>query len=448
MQKRKPFYIVQRAFFLMVIITLVTTFFVSGLFARYLNSDTNENTSQVAKWEINTIDKNGEAVKLKQTPQQLDEGSKGNYFFQLSSNSEVAAEISSDSKISFKFTAETFKTSTALTSWDFIVRNGTPVENPCLFNIYVYNCSVDDLGQYLVYTKGSSKLNAEDYNALSADAKSGYTEDIELPNTSPIKETLIVSTNDTLTVEKRIEDGIPYFYLTKNLDTSDNKYFFEAGGSQAYTFRAEWNISASSNIGGDYASTFNAFSVIEKSQYNTTDYTGYVSYDTKTEVAALQTGNFTAGSGTTLNSYSLGVKVDGVSQTKEFVLAYKKCDYFEYLVYTSGLGGEPFFTELDYVFNELETRSSGIYKIGYSKLSPDMLTIIKNHRTMVDTNTSDATKKNEISYDTLKKYCESLQAQEYYKFLESQDAFENSLGYLAIGLSCSIVYDLKVVQVD
>ena len=77
-----------------------------------------------------------------------------------------------------------------------------------------------------------------------------------------------------------------------------------------------------------------------------------------------------------------------------------------------------------------------------------MLTIIKNHRTMVDTNTSDATNTNTISYDTLKKYCESLQSQEYYKFLESQDAFENSLGYLAIGLSCSIVYDLKVVQVD
>lgn len=438
MQKIKVTKGLYRIVAVLIIILLVSSFFASGLLARYLSTNNDNDTARVAHWDIKVIDKGGETISANQGTTHLDSESFGNSFFQVSNKSEVAATLCSDSKISLKFSADTFKTTTEISSWDFLKDGSTPIDNPIEFNVYIYNCKVSDLDQYLRYTKtvGSTTttLNLTEYNALSEENKKGYVEDVVLPNDSIIKETKIFSTSDnTLEVTKKIENGIPYFYLTQNLTDAESKYTFpvpvDNDNYTSYTFRVEWIVGGSSNIGGSYDTTFKAFYVIEQSEYNTTDYTGLVS----------KAGAFTAAASANDSKYysTVTVEDEGVEKTKTFVIAYKDLDYFEYLIYTSSLGGEPTFTNLDYIFEEIETKSSGIYKTSYSKVTSDDLNSIKS-RTWGDSNT----------YNTVKKYCEKLQADAYTSFLGSRDAFENSLGYLSIGIDCFIIYDLKVVQVD
>ena len=428
MQKSKVTKIVFRIAAALIILTLITSLLASGLLARFLSTDDNDDAARVAYWSVKVVDKEGSNIGLNQGTTQLNADDSGNSFFQVSNESEVAAMFSADSSISLKFTADTFKATTELSSWDFLKNGSDVVNNPVEFNVYIYNCKVSELDQYLTYTKSSTTLNLTQYNALDDESKKGYIEDVVLPSDSPIKETLVMSTTDnTLELTKEVVDGVPYFYLTKKVANAQN-YTFPVGSGD-YTFRLEWKVSGSSDLGGSFNTKFNAYYVIESKDYNTADYTGLVKND----------GTHTASATATTEGYSstFNVKDEGVTKQKTFVIAYKECDYFEYLIYTSSLGGQPVFTDLDFVYDEIETRSSGIYKTDYSKLTDAALTEI-NDRTWGNVN----------SYNTIMKYREKLQAIAYSDFLGSRDAFENSLGYLSIGLDCSIVYNLKVVQVD
>ena len=440
MQKSKVTKIVFRIAAALIILTLITSLLASGLLARFLSTDDNDDAARVAYWNVEVVDKSGTDIGLNQGTTHLDADDSGNSFFQVSNKSEVAAMFSADSSVSLKFTTDTFKADTTIPGWNFLKNGSEVVNNPVEFNVYIYNCKVSDLDPYLTYTKtvGSTTttLDLRQYTALSENEKKGYVEDIVLPNDSSIKETKIFSTTDnTLEVTKKIENGVPYFYLSQNLTNAESKYTFpvpvDNDNFTSYTFRVEWKVGGSSNIGGSYATKFKAFYVVEQSEYklNSTDYTGLVS----------KSGEFTATTNADSNDYysEVSVKDAGVNTTKKFVIAYKELDYFEYLIYTSSLGGEPMFTDIDFIFNEVETKSSGIYKTAYSKVTSDDLSSIKS-RTWGDSNT----------YNTVKKYCEKLQADAYASFLESRDAFENSLGYLSIGVDCFIIYDLKVVQVD
>ena len=428
MQKSKVTKIVFRIAAALIILTLITSLLASGLLARFLSTDDNDDAARVAYWSVKVVDKEGSNIGLNQGTTQLNADDSGNSFFQVSNKSEVAAMFSADSSISLKFTADTFKATTEISSWDFLKNGSDVVNNPVEFNVYIYNCKVSELDDYLTYTKSSTTLNLTQYNALDDESKKGYIEDVVLPSDSPIKETLVMSTTDnTLELTKEVVDGVPYFYLTKKVANAQN-YTFPVGSGD-YTFRLEWKVSGSSDLGGSFNTKFNAYYVIESKDYNTTDYTGLVKNDGTHTVSATAT---TEGYSSTFN-----VKDEGVTKQKTFVIAYKECDYFEYLIYTSSLGGQPVFTDLDFVYDEIETRSSGIYKTDYSKLTDAALTEI-NARTWGNVN----------SYNTIMKYREKLQAIAYSDFLGSRDAFENSLGYLSIGLDCSIVYNLKVVQVD
>ena len=440
MQKSKVTKIVYRVAAVLIIITLITSFLASGLLARYLSSNNDNDSARVAYWNIETIHKDGSKIVANQGTTHLDATDSGNNFFQVSNKSEVAAAFSSESTISLKFTADTFKSSTEISSWNFISDGSKPVTNPVQFNVYIYNCKVSELDQYLRYTKGEKTINLTEYNALSDEDKKGYKEDVVLPTDSSIKETKIMSSADnTLTVTKKVEDSVPYFYLTQKLTDGETKFTFPPN-SNTYTFRVEWNVTGSADIGNSDNKSFKAYYVIEQGAYNTTTYTGLVDTNGKLQASGDAEKNN--------NYFSLSVKEEGVSQTKLFVLAYKECDYFEYLIYTSSLGGEPTFTDLDFVYDELETRSSGIYKTGYSKLTSAALKIISEQRTLKDVDTSDSTNTNAVTYNTLMKYREHLQAKEDKTFLDARDEFEHGLGYLSMGLSCSIIYDLKVVQVD
>ncbi len=438
MQKSKVTKIVYRIAAALIILTLITSLLASGLLARFLSTDDNNDAARVAYWNVKVVDKEGSDIGLNQGTTHLDADDSGNSFFQVSNKSEVAAMFSADSSISLKFTADTFKATTEISSWNFLKNGSDVVNNPVEFNVYIYNCKVSELNDYLTYTNKTDSTdvkNLADYNALTDEQKKLYTEDVVLPSDSSIKETLVMSTTDnTLVVTKEIIDGVPYFYLTKKIANAQN-YTFPVGSGD-YTFRIEWKVSGSADLGGSFNTKFNAYYVIESKDYNTTDYTGLVKNDGTHTASATAT---TAGYSSTFN-----VKDEGVTKQKTFVIAYKECDYFEYLIYTSSLGGQPTFTDLDFVYDEIETRSSGIYKTDYSKLTDAALTEI-NARTWDDAKNGSTAG---VSYNTIMKYREKLQAVAYSDFLGSRDAFENSLGYLSIGLDCSIVYNLKVVQVD
>lgn len=444
MQKSKVTKIVYRIAAALIILTLITSLLASGLLARFLSTDDNNDAARVAYWDVEVVDKSGNDIEVNQGTTHLNADDSGNSFFQVSNKSEVAAMFSADSSISLKFTADTFKTTTEISSWDFLKNGSEVVNNPVEFNVYIYNCKVSELDQYLTYTKSSTTLNLTQYNALDDESKKGYVEDVVIPLGSTIKETLVMSTtDDTLAVTKEIVDGVPYFYLTKKVANAQN-YTFPVGSGD-YTFRLEWKVSGSTNFGGSYNTKFNAYYVIELAEYNNNKakYSGLVS---KTE----DEGNVVLVSNESITDTSaFAEKVDvldeGVKKSKTFVIAYKECDYFEYLIYTSSLGGQPTFTDLDFVYEELETRTSGIYKTEYSKLlKTSAIATIKN-RTWDDANNGSDPK---VSYNTIMKYREKLLVLAYEDFLGSRTAFENTLGYLSIGLDCSIVYNLKVVQVD
>ena len=52
-------------------------------------------------------------------------------------------------------------------SWDFLKDSGVVINNPITFKVSIYDCKCEELDQYLVYTKGPSKLNKTQYDALS-----------------------------------------------------------------------------------------------------------------------------------------------------------------------------------------------------------------------------------------------------------------------------------------
>lgn len=447
MQKSKVTKIVYRIAAALIILTLITSLLASGLLARFLSTDDNNDAARVAYWSVKVVDKKGTDIGLNQGTTHLNADDSGNSFFQVSNKSEVAAMFSADSSISLKFTADTFKADTTITSWDFLKNGSEVVNNPVEFNVYIYNCKVSELDDYLTYTNKTDSTdvkNLADYNALTDEQKKLYTEDVVIPSGSTIKETLVMSTtDDTLAVTKETVDGVPYFYLTKKIANAQN-YTFPVGSGD-YTFRIEWKVSGSTNFGGSYNTKFNAYYVIELAEYNNNKakYSGLVS---KTE----DEGNVVLVSNESITDTSafaetVDVLDEGVKKSKTFVIAYKECDYFEYLIYTSSLGGQPTFTDLDFVYEELETRSSGIYKTEYSKLLKTSAIATIKKRTWDDAKNGSAAK---VSYNTIMKYREKLLVLAYEDFLGSRTAFENTLGYLSIGLDCSIVYNLKVVQVD
>ena len=332
-------------------------------------------------------------------------------------------------------------------SCDFLKDNGVAINNPITFKVSIYDCKCEELDQYLVYTKGTSKLNKTQYDALSDAEKQGYVEDVVLPNDSNISEYVILNTDENLSFTRTIEYGRVYFTTGKTLSSNDIEL---AIGTGSCTVRVKWSVGLNTASGDAIKNSFNAFYVIERSEYNTTDYTGLVEYNNNTKVAKLTKGvavnqitNATKGR----YFFEVNVEENDVDVNKEYIIAYKEYDYFDYLIYVSSLGGEPTFTELDYEFLEVETRSSGIYKRSYNIVPESEKDIIRT-RTLIDVDTTNINATTSITYDTIKKYFEKLQLDEYEAFILAQNEFQNSVGYLGIGLNCNIVLDIKVSQVD
>ena len=432
---------------IMLIIFLFSSFLMSGLLARYISSASASDDARVAYWDVESIERDGTKVTYNKGINTLASEDSGNWFFQINNKSEVAAIVDGLSSVSLTVSSTSFKSTDVMESWDFLKDNGVVINNPITFKVSIYDCKCEELDQYLVYTKGTSKLNKIQYDALSDTEKKGYVEDVVLPNDSNISEYVILNTDESLSFTRTIEYGRVYFTTDKTLSSNDIEL---AIGTGSCTVRVKWSVGLNTASGDTIKNSFNAFYVIERSEYNTTNYTGLVEYDNSTKVAKLTKGvAVNQITNTTKGRYFFEVNVEenDVNVNKEYVIAYKEYDYFDYLIYVSSLGGEPTFTELNYEFLKVETRSSGIYKRSYNIVPESEKDIIRT-RTLIDVDTTNTNATTSITYDTIKKYFEKLQLDEYEAFILAQNEFQNSVGYLGIGLNCNIVLDIKVSQVD
>ena len=432
---------------IMIIVFLLSSFLMSGLLARYTSGNSASDSARVAYWDVESVEKDGTEVSFSKGITTLASEDSGNWFFQINNKSEVAAIVDSLSSVSLTVSSTSFKSTDVMESWDFLKEGGVEINNPITFKVSIYDCKCEELDQYLVYTKGSNSLNKTQYDALSDIEKQGYVEDVVLPNDSTIKEYVILNTDEDLSFTRIIEYGRVYFTTDKTLSSNDIEL---AIGTGSCTVRVKWSVGLNTASGGTIKNSFNAFYVIERSEYNTTDYTGLVEYNNNTKVAKLTKGvavnqitNATKGR----YFFEVNVEENDTNAKKEYIIAYKEYDYFDYLIYVSSLGGEPTFTELEYEFLEVETRSSGIYKRSYN-IVPDSEKNIIRTRTLIDVDTTNTNATTSITYDTIKKYFEKLQLDEYEAFILAQNEFQNSVGYLGIGLNCNITLDIKVSQVD
>lgn len=449
----------------LLILVLFSTFLMAGLLARYISSNSSSDSARVAKWDIDTIDKGGKELSSTKDLTQLESLNFGNYFFEITNNSETAAVVQKDSKVSLELTSATFDNSDNYTNWNFLLNaSSEAIVNPVKFELYAYNTSMETLDNHVRYVKVSDIITSTAYNkltdsekekyiefeaknryvlkanvktkaeydALSDTNKKDYFETIILPNGSAIQEQRLMSTSTNPSISKISGDkGVsfvlnsPFSSLNMNLNIGDK-----------CTFRLHWYVSDYSATSGSNTQKFKAFYLIKSSEYNTSDYQGLVDLS----------GAFVSGAEADENTIFNGSYLLSSEKGKSYVLAYKEYDYFEYLIYTSSLGGETMFTTFDFSFDELETRSSGIYKRSYNTLSAEEKNTVRT-RTLLKSNTL-SNGNSYSNYNDVRKYMEKLDIDSYESYLEAKKTFEDSLGYLGMGLNCNVKFNIVIGQLD
>ena len=315
-------------------------------------------------------------------------GENGNWFFTIYNLSDVKAQIAKGSKIRLRLDSDNFINKQNLT-WNFLSGN-----NPITFSIYLYHC---DIAQIVSYQKldSSEIISLDEYCNLTLEEQANYQERID----ESIDKTLLLQTSEELILNKAIEEkdngSITYFYAEKDLSSLAQELI--ALDMEGYkTFRVNWSVSESSaDVDGIQAK-----------------YQAYRLSDTN-------------------------IGFDGLVQTyeiqgKTYYLGYNEYDYFDYLNYISqtGVNGEPAF-----VFPNTNGIVGQTMKVAYSNLTTSQKTQIENY---VAGNT----------LESLEKVVERNTYEMYETFLHDKIDFENSLGYLQYGLYCSIIFNLKIEQVD
>ncbi len=357
-----------------------------------INGDSN---ATVAKWSITALDKDGTDVSMLGEGFKLeDTDSQGKWLFEIANNSDVMAIIDKNSKIRIRLDSDNFKTNDIATlSWNFLYSDNTSITNPIIFEVYMYDGSLNEI---LTYQKDSTIISYNDYIALTD--KTGYIENIS----STINKEKVFSTSDIVSFKKGIDDGLTqdiYFYYDFNLSHLSDQ-LFDLGFDKTKTFLIEWKINSGGSSG-------------DISVDDATYYAYYKQYDNTGLMDPFEV---------TLNGikYYVGYKL------------LKNYEYFNYICKT-GYSDEPSF-----VFPSSIQGST--IKIRYSDLSEEQINLVT---------TTYPINLNEVSTeDDVRKYIERKNYEQYTIFKDNQDAFIKSLGYLDYGLSCKIIFDVKVDQVD
>ena len=282
----------------LMILFVVSTYLSSGLVAKYLSTDSVTDSARVAKWDIDF----GVGSELHSVIQSthLESGSSGNWGLDIANNSEVAAKFADSSNVTIRLYSPNFNLEHHHDSWDFLEDNShNPLDNPIRFQVYLYNCSLDDLSK----------------------------------NTH--QEKLVFDTNTSdLEFKTIIEDGVLYYdaivdFASLNLG-SDFELAISTGKA---SLKVLWSVEGENNQ-ADVLNDFTSYHLIKKSEFNTSKYLGILNKDTKEKIKIKDSTMTTDEINETLNNNALAV------DTNDYVIAYKEYDYFGYYIYTATFDGD------------------------------------------------------------------------------------------------------------
>lgn len=384
----------------MIILLVITNYLTSGLFAKYLSSGESLASSNVARWEIQYINSSSLDSSMKST--HLENGSSGEWGLDIVNLSEVTAKISDESVIKLRLYSPNFHVDHHHDTWDFLSdSNGTPIDNPITFKIYLYNCSLTTLENECL--------------------EDGEFKDNVVVDGNEIVETLVFDTDDSsLEFEMVIEEGVLYYETIVNVTGLTSAYEMPSSTGEG-CLRVVWNVDDATNA-NNVQDKFSSYHLVKTSEYDTATYLGIVNTSSLEEIRLDQNVLSSDEINTLLNANKL--TIEGV----DYVIAYKVHDYFEYLIYTSSLGGEVMITLEDV---------DGTYIKRCTKLSDEELAIL-NARSIALATTIEGTNK----------FIEKLEYGSYQEFLTAKSMYDQATGYISLGLECRIIFNLKVEQVD
>lgn len=388
MNIRKTFKFVFKMLSIIIFALIVSTLLASNIFAKYLTGESSDDDARVAKWNISFSD-DTEKFNSIISSTHLEAGSKGEWGLDIANKSEVAAIFSEDSNIKIRLQSPDFHIEHEHNSWDFLVdENHNHIDNPINFKAVMYNCSITEL------------------NSAIANNTIGNIEAIEIFNTS-------TNADEQLPFKMIIDNGEVYFECVVDVgEKLDNDKFFLDSGTGKACLKIFWEVDKDKVEGAVSTNvSFRSFHLVKKSEYDS-------EYD-HTKNPILQETD------TSGNVKDVIVTIDSV----QYVIACKTYDYFEYLIYTSSLGGEIMITCTD-------TDNKKEYIRRCTKLSDAEKTELINR---------------DLTNPTIKsveKYIEKLEYEEFNKFLKIKKEYSLVTGYLGLGLECRIVLNIKIEQVD
>lgn len=331
---------------------------VSTTSAAYRTEMNGDDEARVAKWKINSLDKEGQAMTLSADVQNIESGS-GNWFLEIQNLSEVVAQYGNNSKIQLKLASEIFVLNNYFHSgthgWDFILRSGVPQSNPIKFVVTLYDCPLNEIVYYTSSQGGPYTL--DEYLKLDAAKKLTCTEVVSVD--SSIKQAVALDTSKSTIALKYENECLVQEFELGTLLAGFSDFGIESNNKKC--IRIEWSISGSAGNGNENTKQFDI-------------------YD----------------------------KDGNVLET---------VDLFDYQKYISSLKGEPSYTVL---------RGSDLISVRHSKMLPNDITWLKNNGTAFEKKTYDM----------------------YESFQIANKEYLKTLGYLECGLTASIIFDLKVEQVD
>lgn len=379
-------------------------------YTRYRTSVDGVDSARVAKWEIS------KKALLEGVNIQLDSGFRteildgsGNWVFQISNLSEVAASVDLNSNIRIRLDNDSFKRDSDLTiGWNFLKDQSTPIDNPISFKISAYKTNINSL---LKYQNNTTIISYDEYQNLSTTEKTNYTQIID--NTQE-KLSFFELTKDTTTIftldSENVDSKIVYYYFIDinfsdiiNTLTENKKEQFSNLGineNNDLTFVIDWSVTNSSSGEGtiDEDQYYKAYQVFQDEIPE-----GYTAYST--------------------NSLFL---IDGVNY---YICQSNDMNFYEYTKYTSSLiGGEPGFN--------FSSDLGGDVRVKYSELNDEQKTKILGYQAPNSSST----------LNDLKHYAEKLEYNQYTDYIKDNEELQSALGYLSYGLKVKIQFDLNISQ--
>ncbi len=339
--------------------------------AAYRTEMNGSDSARVAKWDINSLDKDGEEMSLSADVQNIEKGS-GNWFIEIENLSEVAAKLGSSSTIGIRLDSEIFglKTYGNDNPWNFIEGETNPIK----FVVYIYDCPVSEVLSYNMKQGGTTiNISYAEYLALSEAERKACTEVVD----ETVENVVVFDTSSTtkpmaLDHVKIVSSGNIENYLYQEFNLNSISLNFGIDNNTKKCIRIYWQIDDSI---GSTTGTSDKFTIYDK----------------------------TTGS----------VLTDNV-------------DLFAYQKYISSLKGEP----------------------SYELTVGDELVTIRHERLNDDQEEFLANPKIGSTDKTGKELYQHLTYLMYENFKTKQAEYLQTLGYMECGLTCSIVFNLKIEQVD